>query len=205
MRLIVLGTVLFLSLGVAGFVLAQSDPQQGEKKQPGVADSADPYNVYATGLFQEVYIDEDFKLYKVRTYQGIVPDRDKLEQNGTAKVETRRGKKTRILRVGFEQRELFSRVFVLADRAISPWIYDNFVQAHSDPSVPFQIFVELTNANVPKTNDRRPLITHSFNTPVSKVESVEIKGGVRVVLTLKRESRYLPVQVGKILYVDVER
>lgn len=204
MRLSVLCTFMCIAIVVPGMAYGQADTPAGQEAAPQL-DPADPYNVYSTGLFQEVYIDEDFKLYKIRTYQGIVPDRDKLDEDGAAKVAVRRGKKTRVLRIGFEQRELFSRVFVLADRAISPWIYDNFVQAHSDPSIPFQIFVELTNANVPKSNDRRPLITRSFNTPVSKVESVAIKGGVRVVLTLKRESRYLPVQVGKILYVDVER
>lgn len=204
MRLSVLCTIACIAIAVPCVAFAQADTPAGQESAAR-PDPADPYNVYSTGLFQEVYIDEDFKLYKIRTYQGIVPDRDKLDEDGAAKVAVRRGKKTRILRIGFEQRELFSRVFVLADRAISPWIYDNFVQAHSDPSIPFQIFVELTNANVPKSNDRRPLITRSFNTPVNKVESVAIKGGVRVVLTLKRESRYLPVQVGKILYVDVER
>mgnify|MGYP006865124356 CR=1 FL=1 len=191
------------------FSLASAALAQPEKKDEvpaaKVKTNPDPHNVYSTGLFQEVYIDEDFKLYRVRTYQGMVPGRDSEYDAGAATVDPPRGKKTRVKRLGFEQRELFSRVFVLADRPISPWIYDNFVQAHANPDVPYQIFVEISTADIPKFNDRRPLITRSFNTPIRTIQGTLMKEGVRVVITLKREARYLPVQVGKVLYIDVER
>ena len=33
----------------------------------------DPYSVYSRGQIQETYIDEDYKLYDVRPYKGVVP------------------------------------------------------------------------------------------------------------------------------------
>jgi len=195
--------LMFLTLAPSG-ALGQGKPAEtGDKPQADPANGGDPYNVYSTGAFQEVYIDEDFKLFKVRTYQGAVPGRDEETPLG-APVAPPAGKIT-IDRIGFEQRELFSRVFVLADRPVTPWVYDNFVQAQSDPAIAPQIYVEVAKASVPKTNDRRPLVTRSFNTPVMQVEINQVKNLVRIVITLKRESRYLPVQVGKTIYVDVER
>lgn len=183
-------------------VAAQEEPATSPATvQP---QDGDPYNVYGTGLFQEVYIDEDFSLYKVRTYQGLVPGRNAENEVALDEPEAEGGK-TIVERVGFEQRELFSRVFILADRAISPWVYDNFVQAQADPSIPHQVYVELARAKMATFNDMRPLVTRNFNTPIMQIEAVETKDGVRVILTLKREARYLPVQIGKVLYVDVER
>jgi hypothetical protein len=195
---------MLVSLMVLGAlpVVAQEDPANSENVvEP---QSGDPYNVYGTGLFQEVYIDEDFNLYKVRTYSGVVPGRETENEVALEEPEAQGGK-TVVERVGFEQRELFSRVFILADRAISPWVYDNFVQAQADPSIPYQVYVELARAKMATFNDMRPLVTRNFNTPIMQIEAHETKDGVRVVLTLKREARYLPVQIGKVLYVDVER
>jgi hypothetical protein len=181
---------------------AQEDPAASENGV--VPQSGDPYNVYGTGLFQEVYIDEDFNLYKIRSYSGIVPGRETENEVALEEPEAVGGSTT-VERVGFEQRELFSRVFILADRAISPWVYDNFVQAQADPTIPHQVYVELARAKMATFNDMRPLVTRNFNTPIMQIEAHETKDGVRVVLTLKREARYLPVQIGKVLYVDVER
>lgn len=183
-------------------VAAQEEPTNDETAVG--PQNGDPYNVYGTGLFQEVYIDEDFRLYKVRTYQGVVPGRDSENEVALDEPEAEGGKTT-VERIGFEQRELFSRVFILADRAISPWVYDNFVQAQADPTIPFQVYVELARAKMATFNDMRPLVTRSFNTPIMQIEANETKEGIRVILTLKREARYLPVQIGKVLYVDVER
>lgn len=198
--------VLALMLSWGSICLAQGDPT-ADPDQAGklTVQSNDPYNVYAPGHFEEVFIDEDFKIYKIRNYQGMVPGR---EEEGFVPdepaAEAPKGK-TRIERIGFEQRELFSRIFVVADRIISPWVYDNFVQAQADPSIPFQVYVELSKAKIPKTNDRRPLVTRNFNTPVMSIHGEETDEAVRVIINLKREARYLPVQVGKILYIDVER
>ena len=198
--------IMGLMLTLSATAAAQGDPATGDDPNTGLTvKTNDPYNVYASGLFQEVFIDEDFKIYKVRNYQGIVPGR---EEEGVVPdepaVEAPKGR-TKVERIGFEQRELFSRVFVVADRIISPWVYDNFVQAQAAPSIPFQVYVELSKARIPKFNDRRPLQTRNFNTPVMSIEGVETDETVRVIINLKREARYLPVQVGKILYIDVER
>jgi hypothetical protein len=190
-------------LPAAGLVGQEKPKGSGDKPAVEPTQSGDPYNVYSSGAFQEVYIDEDFKLFKVRTYQGAVPGRDEENPQG-APVDPPKGKIV-IDRIGFEQRELFSRIFVLADRPVSPWVYDNFVQAQSDPAIPPQIYVEVAKASIPRTNDRRPLVTKNFNTPVMQVEANQVKDLVRIVITLKREARYLPVQVGKTIYVDVER
>jgi hypothetical protein len=196
----------FLSLAA----LAQEEPRKEEapKEGPKVVSgsSGDPYSVYANGEYEEVFIDEDFKLYKVRTYQGVVPGRDeRAGVSTTVPGSEPSGKKAGVQRIGFEQRELFSRVFIVTTDAVTPWVYDNFVQANATPGVPFQVYVELSGVSIPKTNDRRPLDTKSFATPLLSVEGTEIKTGARIVLTLKREARYLPVQVGNVLYIDVER
>ena len=197
-QLILVAMMVFSAFSVA----AQEEPAPpGPTAQ---TQAGDPYNVYGTGLFQEVYIDEDFSLYKVRTYQGLVPGRNAEEEVALDEPEAEGGK-TIVERVGFEQRELFSRVFILADRTILPWVYDNFVQAQADPTIPQQVYVELARAKMATFNDMRPLVTRNFNTPIMQIEAVETKDGVRVILTLKREARYLPVQIGKVLYVDVER
>ncbi len=191
-------SVVFLwAVGMAGTVWGQSLP--GTPVRPP-SPPADPESVYAGGAFEEVVIDERNRLFEERPYSGIVPGRDEPEPgDGPATGPLR------VERVGFEQRELFSRVFVLSDRPTTPWVYDNFVQAQASESVPFQIFVELPDAQVATRNDRRPLMTRAFNTPVAVIETRPTENGVRVVITLKREARYLPVQAGKVLYIDVER
>jgi len=207
MRRLIAIPAFILAASLSFSAAAQDDPDKGTEPEPDKTAEdkvLDPYNIYSSGLFQEVYIDEDFKLFKVRTYQGAVPGRDPEDGSPDAETETPTGP-TRVERIGFEQRELFSRVFVLADRSMSPWVYDNFVQAAADPNIPFQVFVELANAKIPKSNDRRPLVTRSFNTPISTIVGTVTKEGVRVVITLKRDARYLPVQVGHVVYIDVER
>lgn len=179
------------------------DGKEPKKQQSVRISSNDPYSVYSTGLFQEVYIDESFQLYATRKYGGVVPGKNEAE---FANVQPTDGEgKLLIHRIGFEQRELFSRLFVLASSSISPWVYDNFAEANANPEINYQIYIEIPGAKIPKHNDRRPLITTSFNTPVASIEGRHMEGGVRVVITLKREARYLPVQVGRLLYIDVER
>jgi hypothetical protein len=167
---------------------------------PPVPIPADPQSIYSSGAFQEVVVDEDEKLYDLRPYGGVVPGRLEPEEPGIPPKGN-----PQIDRVGFEQRELFSRVFVVVDRATTPWVYDNFVQCQANPAVPCQIFAEFASARMSTKNDRRPLVTRAFNTPVALVESVKTKEGIRIVITLKREARYLPVQADKVLYIDVER
>jgi len=187
--------------------VAQEEPAKAPaERDPTNAAPVDPLGVYSGGQFEEVYIDEEFKLYKVRTYQGVVPGRDEKEGAPVeVPAEAPKGTKISVNRIGFEQRELFSRVFVVTSHPVTPWVYDNFVQAKSTPGVEPQIYVELAGAVVPKSNDRRPLDTRGFSTPVASIEGFEQKSGARVVLTLKREARYLPVTVGNVLYIDVER
>lgn len=184
---------------------AAQSAKPGSKTGPvRVTGGRDPYSIYSTGLFQEVYIDDNLNLFKTRQYGGIVPALEEKRGN-TISTPAQGGEPLMIHRIGFEQRELFSRLFVLGNGLLSPWIYDNFAQAQGNPEVSYQIVVELPGAKIPKYNDRRPLVTRAFNSPIDSIEGQPFKGGVRVIITLKREARYLPVQVGRLLYIDVER
>ncbi|GEM_PF-6853610 len=187
---------------------ADKDKEEAAKKKETSLRVAtrDSYSIYSTGLFQEVYIDDNLNLYKTRQYGGIVPSLEEKRGSDLTVPVGEPGDKLTISRIGFEQRELFSRMFVLGTGAMSPWIYDNFAQAQGNPEIDYQIIVEIPTARIPKYNDRRPLVTSAFNSPVASIEGRPMKGGgVKVVLTLKKEARYLPVQVGRLLFIDVER
>lgn len=205
MKLATFTVLLVASWFPARHALCQETP--GPEAGAAGQEMVQPYSVYSSGLFEEVYIDEEGELYKTRPYQGVVPSRDADRVTEAAAVtEPPEGsRKTRIAWIGFEQRELFSRVFILADQVISPWVYDNFVQAQGDAKISPKIFVELNHASIPLKNNRRPLVTRSFNTPIAVIEAKETKDGVKLEITLKKEARYLPVQGGKIFYVDVEK
>ncbi|MBM4370048.1 MAG: hypothetical protein FJ098_00240 [Deltaproteobacteria bacterium] len=167
------------------------------------ARDADPFSVYSRGQLQEIFIDEEFRLYDVRRYQGLVPghpDRPEGTSGGDGTLE-----RVVVERIGLEQMEIFSRVFAVVDAGVTPWVYDNFATADANPGTPYQIVMEIAGGRIPKRNDRRPLDVRAFATPILEIRGTEFKGGVRVVVTLKRKARYLPAQSGNTLYVDVER
>jgi hypothetical protein len=204
-------TALRLIMGIAiictstNITLAQDIPADGGEgpinaQQEG--EGGDPYNVYNKGLFKEVYIDQDYKLFEVRKYQGVVPGRDKEELTG--EPSSKRQKIT-IRSPGMEQQELFTRIFLVADGFATPWVYDNFAEVDANPGTPYQIIMELAGAKVPRRVDRLPIITRAFNTPVMQFQVVYFDSGAKLIITLKRKARYLPGQDGNVLYVDVER
>ena len=67
--------VSFLLTG-AQYALAQEvppdEPIPGEDIGETPGGEVDPYSVYSKGQLQETYIDEDYKLYEVRPYKGVL-------------------------------------------------------------------------------------------------------------------------------------
>jgi hypothetical protein len=170
---------------------------------PGAAEPApaavqDPYSIYQGGI-QEVVIDEAGNIYKQRVYQGMVPGRKDVLPQAPSKG------KIVVTRIGFEQMELFSRVFVATSVPVTPWIYDNFIDAETRPGAAYKIMVEIPGADIPNKNDRHPLLTSAFNTPVMQVDNQVSKDSVKIIITLKRKAGYLPVQGDGVVYIDIER
>jgi hypothetical protein len=206
-------TLITLLAAPASRAMAQEDPvpivePDVEPEEPAgqpvhVEGGKDPYSVYSRGQIQEIFIDEDYRLYDLRPYKGLVPGDPDREAGETASAGT--PEKVVVRRVGLEQMELFSRVFAAVDAAVTPWVYDNFATADANPGTPYQIIMEIAGGRIPKRTDRLPLDARAFNTPILEIQGIEFKGGVRVVVTLKRKARYLPAQAGNTLYVDIER
>lgn len=190
--------------------LAQEDPPVAPvpDEDPGegtFVGDVDPYSVYSKGQLQETYIDEDYKLYDLRPYQGLVPGRPERGESPDRGSPSGGSEKVIVERIGLEQKELFSRVFAVADTPVTPWVYDNYATADANPGTPYRIVMEIAGGKIPKRTDRLPLDARAFNTPVLTIQGVHFQGGTRVVITLKRKARYLPAQAGRTLYVDIER
>ncbi len=180
----------------------EPDPEEAA----GASDSVeDPFSVYSKGQIQEIYIDEDYRLYDLRPYQGLVPGHPERGEPEDGVVPSGTGDVVVIRRIGLEQKELFSRVFAAVDVAITPWVYDNYATADANPGTPYRIILEIVGGKIPKRNDRRPLDARAFNSPILDIQGVLFEGGARVIITLKRKARYLPAQSGQTLYVDIER
>jgi hypothetical protein len=184
---------------LAAPALAQDAPKVPAAAQ-GTAPAApqDPYSIYQGGI-QEVVIDEGGNLYKQRVYQGLVPGRKDPLPPAT------KAEKVIVNRIGFEQMELFSRIFVVTSKPVTPWIYDNFIETEGKPGGIYKITMEIPGADIPNKNDRFPLVTSAFNTPVMQVDNEVTKGSVKVVISLKRKAGYLPIQSDGVVYIDVER
>ncbi|MFH1531415.1 MAG: hypothetical protein ABIK09_11870 [Pseudomonadota bacterium] len=206
-RFLVMVSFLFAgSLRAPAQEIPPDEPVPGEDTPVETSSiEVDPYSVYSKGQIQETYIDEDFKLYEVRPYQGVVPGHPERGEVAGGEALPARGEKITLERIGLEQKELFSRVFAVADGAVTPWVYDNFATADANPGTPYHIVMEITGGKIPKRTDRLPLDARAFNTPILTIQGVPFKGGVRVIIILKRKARYLPAQVGRTLYVDIER
>jgi len=202
-------TVSFLFIG-STLALAQGvppdEPFPGEDTTVEPSDGeVDPYSVYSKGQIQETYIDEDYKLYDVRPYKGVVPGHPERGEPMDGEVLPTSSEKITLERIGLEQKELFSRVFAVADAVVTPWVYDNFATADANPGTPYHIIMEIAGGTIPKRNDRLPLDARAFNTPILTIQGVPFKGGARVIVTLKRKAPYLPAQSGRTLYIDIER
>lgn len=205
MRTVVACVVGLTVLICTGSLLAQTPPaaEEGRGGEVGPV-TDDPESVYSHGIFKEVYIDQDYKLYETRKYQGVVPGL-KQKEGGGEESPARKNRKIEVTSLGMEQLELFTRIFLVVDSASTPWVYDNFAETDANPGAPYQIIMELAGAVVPRRTDRLPIITSAFNTPVAKFQAVPAERGVKLIITLKRKARYLPGQDDSVLFVDVER
>ncbi len=205
-RALVMASFLFTGASAPAREVPPDEPLPGEDAPTETSsDEVDPYSVYSKGQLQETYIDEDYKLYEVRPYQGVVPGHPERGEPLDGELPPTSAEKITVERVGLEQKELFSRVFVVADAVVTPWVYDNFATADANPGTPYRIVMEVAGGKIPKRTDRLPLDARAFNTPILTIQGVHFKGGTRVIITLKRKARYLPAQSGRTLYVDIER
>lgn len=147
----------------------------------------------------EVVVDESGEIYERRHYGGIIPEvRDRFVAG--LKAGRPGGKAPAITWVGFQQRSLFSRVFIQTDRVTAYTIHK--------PD-PLHIQVDFPEAGVPVDNDKRRLDTSRFDSPVQGVEArvIRNKGGriARVIITLDSPSGYLYKQEGNYVFIDIER
>jgi len=205
-RLLVMTSLLSAGASVPAQEIPPVEPGSDEEAHgEPTGDKVDPYSVYSKGQLQETFIDEDYKLYEVRPYKGVVPGHPERGEPADGEVPPPRSERITVERLGLEQKELFSRVFAIADAAVTPWVYDNFATADANPGTPYQVVMEIAGGKIPTRVDRLPLDARAFNSPILTIQGIHFKGGVRVVITLKRKARYLPAQSGRTLYIDIER
>lgn len=164
--------------------------------QPGGGSSTD---AVGDGVLIEVVVDEDGEIYEKRHYGGIIPE---IKDRFIAGLKAGKpgGNAAALTWVGFQQRSLFSRVFIQTDRVTAYTIYK--------PD-PLHILVDFPGAGVPVDNDKRRLDTSRFDSAVDGVEARVIrgKGGrtARVIITLDSPSGYLYKQEGNYVFIDIER
>jgi hypothetical protein len=155
--------------------------------------------IFMEGAVGNQAVDDEGRIYDERQYGGIVPDRrDRFEAGPKAGVP--QDKTPRITWVGFQQRILFSRIFIQTDQSTGYRVYK--------PD-PLHIYIELDGAELQTRNDQRELVTVVFDSPVDRVQSREIKSksfkGTRILVTLDRPAGYLYKQEGDYVFIDIER
>ena len=140
----------------------------------------------------EVYVDEAGKLYRERRYHGIIPNvRDRH-----GRPPKKAPKSTKVTWVGFQQKQLFSRVFIQTNRL------SRFTLHKPDPR---HIVVTIDSARIPRQNERRDVITSEFRSSVERIRARRHRGNAEVVITLSRSVGYLYKQEGNYVFIDVER
>ena len=155
--------------------------------------------IFMEGTIGNQAVDDEGKIYDERQYGGIVPERrDRFEAGPKAGVPT--SSVPNITWVGFQQRTLFSRVFLQTDQTTTYRVYK--------PD-PMHIYIELDNAKLQLRNDQRELVTVVFDSAVDRIQSKEIKSksfkGTRIIVTLDRPAGYLYKQEGDYVFIDIER
>jgi hypothetical protein len=143
--------------------------------------------------FNEVFIDEENALYSKRPYQGIVPRlRDELEILRAPET----GLNT-IMWVGYQHRQLFSRVFVQTTHM------PVFTVLQKSPT---HIVITFERTMFRDVNSQREIVTGNFNTKVSRIIPKAIgKDGAEIHIHLQDAASFLYRQEGNYLYLDVER
>ena len=155
--------------------------------------------IFMEGTAGNQAVDDDGKIYDERQYGGIVPERrDRFEAGPKAGVP--QDKTPRITWVGFQQRTLFSRVFIQTDQSATYRVYK--------PD-PLHIYIEIDGAQLQTRNDQRELVTVVFDSAVDRIHSKEIRSksfkGTRILVTLDRPAGYLYKQEGDYVFIDIER
>jgi hypothetical protein len=101
--------------------------------------------------------------------------------------------------VGFQQFQESSRVFI---RTTEP------VQFNIDTSQPGMVVVTLANTRIPVRNNRRPLDTRFFSSPVSYIHPKVIEGPsstVRIEIHLRQRVPFQQVQTDNVLSLYFQR
>ena len=155
--------------------------------------------IFIEGTAGNQSVDDEGKISEERQYGGIVPTRrDRFEAGPKAGVPT--SKTPNITWVGFQQRTLFSRVFLQTDQETTFRVYK--------PD-PLRIFIEMDGAVLQTRNDQRELVTAVFDSAVDHIASRQIATksfkGTRIILTLDRPAGYLYKQEGDYVFIDIER
>jgi hypothetical protein len=166
--------------------------ERAEPRRPG----EQKYKYWEEEGVSETVVDETGAIYRRRTYGGVIPNvRDSLRDKKTSKVHQRGP--LEITWVGFQQKALFSRVFVQTDRLPTYTIFK--------PD-PLHIVVEFPTARLRTVQEDRVILTHEFNTKIDQIDAKPLKGrGIHVVITLKEPMGYLYKQEGDYVFIDVER
>lgn len=162
------------------------------KEQEHDPDATDK-NYWEVEGFQEVFIDEDNSLYSTRPYQGIIPRlRDELETLRAPET----GLNT-IMWVGYQHRQLFSRVFVQTTHM------PVFTVLQKSPT---HILITFERTIFRDVNSQREIVTGNFNTKVSRIIPKAVgKDSAEVHIHLQEAGSFLYRQEGNYLYLDVER
>lgn len=170
-------------------------PTPGERPEP-TRPGVRRYRYWEEEGVGEVVIDDAGDIYRRRPYRGVIPHvRDSLLDKKTSKPR-RRGL-TKITWIGFQQKALFSRIFIQTDRMPTYTIFK--------PD-PLHIVVEFPTARLRSPQEARHVLTHEFNTRVDQIQARRVRGhGVHVVITLKEPTGYLYKQDGEYVFIDVER
>ncbi len=165
-------------------------PSPSEQDQDGEAEQK---NYWEIDGFEEVFIDEENSLYSRRPYQGIIPRlRDELEILRAPET----GLNT-IMWVGYQHRQLFSRVFVQTTHM------PVFTVLQKSPT---HILITFERTMFRDTNSQREIVTGNFNTKVSRVIPRAVgNDGAEIHIHLQEPGSFLYRQEGNYLYLDVER
>lgn len=170
-------------------------PTPGERPEP-TRPGEQRFKYWEEDGVPEAVVDETGAIYEKRHYGGVIPHlRDSLRDKKTSKVHQRGP--LEIDWIGFQQKALFSRVFIQTDRLPTYTIFK--------PD-PLHIVIEFPTARLRTEQEDRVILTHEFNTKVDQIDAKVVKGrGIHVVVTLKEPMGYLYKQEGNYVFIDVER
>ena len=140
-----------------------------------------------------LFVDDEGLLYRQRYYQGIIPSiRDYL---GT-KPPKKDTKHTNITWIGFQQKELYSRIFIQTNRP------SHFTLSKPNATT---IIVSFDDTRIPRTNEARVLETRFFQTRVRYIRPRKRGRRVEIEIKLLADAGYLYKQNGSYVFIDIER